>query len=80
MSKDKDLKGVWKELMKEADKAYTSIEAKLIMETKEDLKRVIDTITTADDFRDFLMRCVKILLNDYETLIKLIKQEEKNEN
>ena len=81
MSKDKELKGVWKELMEAANKTYANIEEKLIMETKEDLKRVIDTITTANDFRDFLQRCVQILLNDYQTLITLIeKEEKKNEN
>ena len=79
--KDKELKGVWKELMKEANKTYANMEQKLIMETKEDLKRVIDTITTVNDFRDFLQRCIQILLNDYQTLITLIeKEEKKNEN
>ena len=79
--KEEDFKDLVKEILKDVYKDVKSIEKEMIQDTKKQLLKIIEQIETANDFRDFLQRCIQILLNDYQTLITLIeKEEKKNEN
>lgn len=82
MSKnDKYFKDLWKEFLKEGIKDPKDIEKEMIKETKAQLLKVIEQIETADDFRKFLIQSVKVLTNDYQSLIDLLNAtKDNNEN
>ena len=50
----------------------------MIKETKEQLLKVIEQIETADDFRKFLIKTMKVLTNDYQALIDLLNTTKEN--
>lgn len=79
--KDKYFRDLWKEFLKEGIKDPKDIEKEMIKETKEQLLKVIEKIETADDFRKFLIQSVKVLTNDYQSLIDLLNAtKDNNEN
>lgn len=80
--KDKKFKDLWKEFLKEGiNKDPKDIEKEMIKETKAQLLKVIEQIETADDFRKFLIQSLKVLTNDYQTLIDLLNTtKDNNEN
>ena len=45
------------------------MEKEMIKETKEQLLKVIEQIETADDFRKFLIKTMKVLLTVIRTLL-----------
>lgn len=79
--KDKYFKDLWKEFLKESIKDPKDIEKEMIKETKAQLLKVIEQIETADDFRKFLIQSLKVLTNDYQSLIDLLNAtKDNNEN
>lgn len=79
--KEEKFKDLWKEFLKEGIKDPKDIEKEMIKETKEQLLKVIEKIETADDFRKFLIQSVKVLTNDYQSLIDLLNAtKDNNEN
>lgn len=79
--KEEKFKDLWKEFLKEAVKDPKDMEKEMIKETKAQLIKVIEQIETADDFRKFLIQSMKVLTNDYQTLIDLLNvTKDNNEN
>lgn len=79
--KDKYFKDLWKEFLKEGIKDPKDMEKEMIKETKEKLLKIIEQIETADDFRQFLIKTMKVLTHDYQALIDLINvTKDNNEN
>ena len=79
--KDKYFKDLWKEFLKEGIKDPKDMEKEMIKETKAQLLKVIEQIETAEDFRKFLIKSVKVLTNDYQALIDLLNvTKDNNEN
>ena len=79
--KEEKFRDLWKQFLKEGIKDPKDIEKEMIKETKEKLLKIIEQIETANDFRKFLIRCVKVLLRDYGLLMTLLNEDkENNEN
>ena len=79
--KEEKFKDLWKEILQENFKNTKELEKEMIKETKEKLLKIIEGITTANDLREFLIKCVKVLLRDYELLMTLLNEDkENNEN
>lgn len=79
--KEEDFKDLWKEILQENFKNTKELEKEMIQDTKKQLLKIIEGITTANDLREFLIRVVKVLLRDYGLLITLLNEDkENNEN
>ena len=80
--KEEKFRDLWKQFLKEGiNKDPKDMEKEIIKETKEQLIKVIEQIETADDFRKFLIQTMKVLTNDYQSLIDLLNvAKEDNEN
>lgn len=79
--KEEKFKDLWKQFLKEGIKDPKDMEKEMIKETKERLLKVIEQIETADDFRKFLIKTMKVLINDYQALIDLLNTtKDNNEN
>ena len=79
--KEEKFRDLWKQFLKEGIKDPKDIEKEMIKETKEKLLKIIEQIETANDFRKFLIRSVKVLLRDYGLLTTLLNEDkENNEN
>ena len=79
--KEEKFKDLWKQFLKESIKDPKDMEKEMIKETKEQLLKVIEQIETADDFRKFLIKTMKVLTNDYQALIDLLNTtKDNNEN
>lgn len=79
--KEEKFKDLWKQFLKESIKEPKDMEKEIIKETKEKLLKVIEQIETANDFRKFLIKTMKVLTNDYQTLIDLLNiTKDNNEN
>lgn len=79
--KEEKFKDLWKQFLKEGIKDPKDMEKEMIKETKEQLLKVIEQIETADDFRKFLIKTMKVLTNDYQALIDLLNTtKDNNEN
>lgn len=79
--KEEKFKDLWKQFLKEGIKDPKDMEKEMIKETKEQLLKVIEQIETADDFRQFLIKTMKVLTNDYQALIDLLNTtKDNNEN
>lgn len=79
--KEEDFKDLWKEILQENFKNTKELEKEMIQDTKKQLLKIIEGITTANDLREFLIRVVKVLLRDYQLLITLLNEDkENNEN
>ena len=80
--KEEKFKDLWKQFLKEGiNKDPKDMEKEMIKETKAQLLKVIEQIETADDFRKFLIQSVKVLINDYQSLIDLLNAtKDNNEN
>ena len=79
--KEEKFKDLWKQFLKEGIKDPKDMEKEMIKETKEQLLKVIEQIETADDFRKFLIKTMKVLTNDYQALIDLLNTtKDDNEN
>ena len=76
--KEEDFKDLWKEILKETRKNTKELEKEMIQDTKKQLLKIIEGITTANDLREFLTRCVKVLLRDYELLMTLLNEDKEN--
>ena len=79
--KEEDFKDLWKEILKETRKNTKELEKEMVRDTKTQLLKIIEGITTANDLREFLIRCAKVLLRDYGLLMTLLNEDkENNEN
>ena len=79
--KEEDFKDLWKEILKETRTNTKELEKEMVRDTKKQLLKIIEGITTANDLREFLTRCVKVLLRDYVLLMTLLNEDkENNEN
>lgn len=79
--KEEDFKDLWKEILQENFKNTKELEKEMIQDTKKQLLKIIEGITTANDLREFLIKVVKVLLRDYGLLITLLNEDkENNEN
>ena len=79
--KEEDFKDLWKEILKETRTNTKELEKEMVRDTKKQLLKVIEGITTANDLREFLTMCVKALLRDYVLLMTLLNEDkENNEN
>lgn len=79
--KEEKFRDLWKQFLKEGIKDPKDMEKEMIKETKEQLIKVIEQIETADDFRKFLIKTMKVLTHDYQSLIDLLNAtKENNEN
>ena len=79
--KEEKFKDLWKQFLKESIKDPKDMEKEMIKETKEQLLKVLEQIETADDFRKFLIKTMKVLTNDYQALIDLLNAtKDNNEN
>ena len=79
--KEEDFKDLWKEILQENFKNTKELEKEMIQDTKKQLLKIIEGITTANDLREFLIKVVKVLLRDYQLLITLLNEDkENNEN
>ena len=79
--KEEKFKDLWKQFLKESIKDPKDMEKEMIKKTKEQLLKVIEQIETADDFRKFLIKTMKVLTNDYQALIDLLNTtKDNNEN
>lgn len=80
--KDKDFKQLWKEYLETTkNKDQNTLEQEMIKDTKEKLLKIIQNINSAEDFRQYLIMSVKVLIKDYETLCFLLNEDkENNEN
>lgn len=79
--KEEKFKDLWKQFLKEGIKDPKDMEKEMIKETKERVLKVIEQIETADDFRKFLIKTMKVLINDYQALIDLLNTtKDNNEN
>lgn len=80
--KEEKFKDLWKQFLKEGiNKDPKDMEKEMIKETKEKLLKVIEQIETADDFRKFLIKTMKVLTHDYQSLIDLLNAtKDNNEN
>lgn len=76
--KEEKFKDLWKEFLKEGIKDPKDMEKEMIKETKAQLLKVIEQIETADDFRKFLIQSLKVLTNDYQSLIDLLNATKDN--
>ena len=76
--KEEDFKDLWKEILKETRKNTKELEKEMIRDTKKQLLKIIEGITTANDLRKFLIKCIKVLLRDYELLIDLLNESKDN--
>lgn len=76
--KEEDFKDLWKETLKENYKNTKKLEKEMIQDTKKQLLKIIEGITTANDLREFLIRSVKVLLRDYELLMTLLNEDKEN--
>ena len=76
--KEEKFKDLWKQFLKESIKDPKDMEKEMIKETKEQLLKVIEQIETADDFRKFLIKTMKVLTNDYQALIDLLNKTKNN--
>lgn len=77
--KDKDFKQLWKEYLETTkNKDQNTLEQEMINTTKEQLIRVINSIKTAEDFRQYLIMSVRVLIKDYETLCFLLNEDKDN--
>lgn len=80
--KEEKFRDLWKQFLKEGiTKDPKDIEKEMIKETKEKLLKIIEQIETANDFRKFLIQTMKVLTNDYQSLIDLLNEtKDNNEN
>ena len=79
--KEEKFKDLWKEILKETRTNTKELEKEMVRDTKKQLLKIIEGITTANDLREFLIRCVKVLLRDYGLLTTLLNEDkENNEN
>ena len=80
--KEEKFRDLWKQFLKEGiTKDPKDIEKEMIKETKEKLLKHIEQMETADDFRKFLIQTMKVLTNDYQSLIDLLNAtKDDNEN
>lgn len=79
--KEEKFRDLWKQFLKEGIKDQKDIEKEMIKETKEKLLKIIEQIETANDFRKFLIQTMKVLTNDYQSLIDLLNEtKDNNEN
>ena len=79
--KEEKFKDLWKQFLKEEIKDPKDMEKEVIKEAKERLLKVIEQIETTDDFRKFLIQTMKVLTNDYQSLIDLLNEvKDNNEN
>ena len=80
--KEERFRDLWKQFLKEGiNKDPKDMEKEMIKETKEQLLKIIEQIETANDFRKFLIQTMKVLTNDYQSLIDLLNEtKENNEN
>ena len=80
--KEEKFRDLWKQFLKEGiTKDPKDIEKEMIKETKEKLLKHIEQMETADDFRKFLIQTMKVLTNDYQSLIDLLNEtKDNNEN
>lgn len=80
--KEEKFRDLWKQFLKEGiTKDPKDIEKEMIKETKEKLLKIIEQMETADDFRKFLIQTMKVLTNDYQSLIDLLNEtKDNNEN
>lgn len=80
--REEKFRDLWKEFLKEGiNKDPKDMEKEMIKETKERLLKVIEQIETANDFRKFLIQTMKVLTNDYQSLIDLLNAtKDNNEN
>ena len=76
--KEEDFKDLWKEILKETRTNTKELEKQMIQDTKKQLLKIIEGITTANDLREFLIRCVKVLLRDYGLLTTLLNEDKEN--
>ena len=76
--KEEKFKDLWKQFLKESIKDPKDMEKEMIKETNEQLLKVIEQIETADDFRKFLIKTMKVLTNDYQALIDLLNTTKDN--
>ena len=80
--KEEKFRDLWKQFLKEGiTKDPKDIEKEMIKDTKEKLLKHIEQMETADDFRKFLIQTMKVLTNDYQSLIDLLNEtKDNNEN
>ena len=79
--KEEKFRDLWKEILKETRTNTKEFEKQMIQDTKKQLLKIIEGITTANDLREFLIKCVKVLLRDYVLLMTLLNEDkENNEN
>lgn len=80
--KEEKFRDLWREFLKEGiNKDPKDMEKEMIQDTKKQLLKIIEGITTANDLREFLIRSVKVLTNDYQALIDLLNTtKDNNEN
>ena len=80
--KEEKFRDLWKQFLKEGiNKNPKDMEKEMIKETKEKLLKIIEQIETANDFRKFLIQTMKVLTNDYQSLIDLLNAaKDDNEN
>lgn len=77
--KDKDFKELWKEYLETTkNKDQNTLEQEMIKDTKEKLLKIIQSINSAEDFRQYLIMSVKVLIKDYETLCFLLNEDKDN--
>lgn len=77
--KDKNFKELWKEYLETTkNKDQNTLEQEMIKDTKEKLLKIIQSINTAEDFRQYLIMSVKVLIKDYETLCFLLNEDKDN--
>lgn len=77
--KDKDFKQLWKEYLETTkNKDQNTLEQEMIKDTKEKLLKIIQSINSAEDFRQYLIMSVKVLIKDYETLCFLLNEDKDN--
>lgn len=77
--KDKDFKELWKEYLETTkNKDQNTLEQEMIKDTKEKLLKIIQSINSAEDFRQYLIMSVKVLIKDYVTLCFLLNEDKDN--
>lgn len=76
--KEEKFRDLWKEILQETFKNTKELEKEMVRDTKNQLLKIIEGITTANDLREFLIRSVKVLLRDYELLMTLLNEDKEN--